>query len=630
MSQLYTPVAPGNIRLLRVNADRAGHDVGSLEVVALDAAPPYYTLSHCWGSQARNVPVRIGAHTLHVTFDLASGIQKLRSLASMDSEVHPPVKYVWIDSICINQEDIQERSSQVRLMGTIYSQSIRTLVWLGPKSVSCSLAWRLIDHIFNVAVTQYPLETDLAKSPRRLYSSTEHAASGLPDWNSEAWLRLKQLLELQWFSRIWVVQEIVLSLRDPMIMLGEELYPWHRLGWAASWMRHNGYTRVGQVPVQLLNVDAIGVIQRSSTRCSLEALLSITQVKFHATDQRDKIYSLLGLAAECQDSSKFPDSLRPDYSMDVAQVYTRVARFLLDQNRSLAMLTCAHGTSGSISRQQRQYDLQALPSWVPDWSDFRVSYREIRKSLSWIDVSDDGTTTCLGFSQQHCASARSQLTLSHSMSARKLRVDGMRADRVARVIPCNHDRQSNETFNQRFPLLFTRILGAATSLLEHTDMVSWATRLVKVTTADQHRLGGRLRDQSVPDGVAYLHNHVLQNADLFSLLHSSSQDTQPMELLRRLSVGGEPEKYAALARNFCFNRCFFMTAAGRIGIGPSDTQVHDTVAVIPGGGVPYIVRQQRGAIWDFVGESYVDGLMDSEAMIAHAQGNIEKEVLEFQ
>lgn len=96
---------------------------------------------------------------------------------------------------------------------------------------------------------------------------------------------------------------------------------------------------------------------------------------------------------------------------------------------------------------------------------------------------------------------------------------------------------------------------------------------------------------------------------------SQSGDEKAMDVLWLFSDGGESEEYAVLARNYCFNRCFIMTSAGRMGIGPSDTCVGDTVAITFGGGVPYIIRP-RGASWDFVGESYVQGLMNGEAIQA--------------
>ena len=70
------------------------------------------------------------------------------------------------------------------------------------------------------------------------------------------------------------------------------------------------------------------------------------------------------MAAECQDASKLPLSLRPDYGISVLQVYQQVARFLLEDKCSLDILTRTRGASGSLTRRQRQYDFIDLPSWV--------------------------------------------------------------------------------------------------------------------------------------------------------------------------------------------------------------------------------------------------------------------------
>lgn len=71
----------------------------------------------------------------------------------------------------------------------------------------------------------------------------------------------------------------------------------------------------------------------------MDALLIATSHKFSATDHRDKVYGLLGLAAETQDISRWPLALRPDYELDASHVYAEVARFLMRKSKSLALLT---------------------------------------------------------------------------------------------------------------------------------------------------------------------------------------------------------------------------------------------------------------------------------------------------
>jgi len=624
---LYHSLPPHSIRLFRLNASTSAADVGNLEVVALDNAPPYYALSHSWGTKARSSAVRIDGQVLAVSPDLAICIRRLQELAAERSNLSIPVKYIWIDNICINQDNISERSSQVKLLERVYMQSLRTLIWLGPQSSSCSTAWQLVDQIYEVFKSQNPAAKTSDDIPVKMYSDMDHAASGLPKWNSQEWVNLKGLLEIEWFSRIWVVQEVVLSPSDPIILHGKIVYPWHRLAWVAAWMRRNGYIRLAQIPEELHNVDTMCNIQQTHSKWPLDALLSITQIKFHATDQRDKVYALLGLAAECGDASRIPDSIQPDYAADVTQIYQKAARFLLEQNCSLAMLTRAHATSGSLTRKQRIHDFD-LPSWVPDWSDLRM-VESRRISFSWIDYSDPVKTPCLGFPKHYNASAELKLKLYNTPDNLVLRVSGIRMDEVVRSVPFNKENCSQDEFKQAFASSLAQSCDAAFSLLKESDLHKWTNLFIKSTTAEQHRLSGRDWNQSFKDGLAYLYSILLASESLMANFIRNSHDDNSRNKLRQLSNGRDPNEYAALAQNFCFNKSFIMTSAGRMGIGPYDTRAGDTVSVILGGGVPYIIRNQE-AHWEFVGEVYMQGLMNGEAIGACEQGLKQEEILNIQ
>ncbi|EXU98173.1 heterokaryon incompatibility protein [Metarhizium robertsii] len=624
----YTPLLPGYIRLFRINCDTSAPDEGSLEAVSLEAAPRYYALSHSWGTQLQNETIRIDGHVLYVTPDLAAGIRRFRELGAGHCSLSPPIRYMWIDRLCIDQADITERSSQVTLMRTIYSRSIRTLVWLGPDHMSSCAVWRLVDQIYGVLQSLHPDAKTFSDIPVKIYSESSHVASRLPPWNHQLWNHMRQLMELNWFSRIWVVQEVVLSPQAPVIIHGPHLYPWHRLELAVAWLRQNGYMRLPQVPEKLRNVLTMCSLRQSQTRWPLSALISITQIKFHATDQRDKIYGLLGLAAECQDSSEPPEALRPDYSVDVSQTYRKVARFLIENSRSLALLTRAHGTPGSLTRRQRLHDFTGLPSWTPDWSDFRVFNREIRTSLSWIHYSDSKEPAYLGFPQQYTASAGAGLKLYGIENSSVIRVSGIKLGEVTQALPFNQNEMSREEFGALIESRIIAVWDASISTLKGADATVWVARFIKATTAEQHGLIGQVWDQSFKDGLAYLLRLLAVDEPQLALPLAKDDKAKALNLLQGLSVGGEPEKYAVLACTYCFNRCFLVTSTGNIGIGPSDTRVGDCVAVILGGGVPYIIRR-RGSEWTFVGESYIEGFMNGEASRACQKGLVQEEILDI-
>ncbi|KAI4863988.1 HET domain-containing protein [Hypoxylon rubiginosum] len=623
----YGLLANESIRLLRLHNNPTPNYVGTLEDVKLDEAPSYYALSHCWGVRHQNVPIGIGDFTLDVTVDLAAGIQQLKKFVANESGMNTGVKYVWIDRICINQDDIEERESQVQLMGKIYSESIRTLIWLGIDRGTCSGAWPLIDRIYGVLKAEFPRTSCLADIPLALYSDQSHVVSGLPSWDSDSWVHLKTLLELPWFTRIWVVQEVALSSQDPLILHGEHIYQWDRLGWAASWLRRRGYIRLAQIPESIRNIDSMANIRRSHTRWSLDALLTDTSAKFHASDQRDKIYGLLGLATESLNAGGIPEPLRPDYKLSVEQVYQKVARYLLQQSRSLSILTRTSGGCNALIRRQYKHNLEHLPTWVPDWSDFAAIPRESSPSLSWIFYGDALKPAILGYPEHYAASARLPTKTVSISNESILRLGAIRVDTVIETISL-----SKGLPRQRFSQELASSIGLAwdrvVSFVQERGIPVLVEQFIHTTTADQHHLGGREPHQILEDGSAFLFNLLSRDKDRRLILTSQSGDHNAMDLLQHLSAGGDPVAYTTLAENYCFNRSFIITSGRCMGLGPIDTRPGDVVQIIYGGGVPYIVRQQeQGLGWLFIGESYFHGLMSGEMIKAQEQGEAREEIL---
>lgn len=191
---LYGYLAPMDFRLLRITSDSLAANIGELLAVGLDSAPPYYAFSHSWGSQNCKVPIQIGQHTFFVCVDLAAGIRQLQELAGTATTLELLVQYVWIDTICINQENRLECSTQVRHMELIYTRAVRTLVWLGPAFESALVVWRLVDAIYSVFKAQHPTAKSLDEKPVKLFSHSSHAKTGLPDLDDDQWLCLKRLL----------------------------------------------------------------------------------------------------------------------------------------------------------------------------------------------------------------------------------------------------------------------------------------------------------------------------------------------------------------------------------------------------------------------------------------------------
>jgi hypothetical protein len=132
-------------------------------------------------------------------------------------------RYLWVDAICINQLDMVEKTEQVRLMAHIYNQALLVIGWLGEKECATEEGLKLMKRLQDTLDLRVWKDSD-TKSEKREYwdvNIEDLLAHGLPDTIEPAWDSLVSLWELKWFSRIWVVQEI-LSAQDFVFLYGDE------------------------------------------------------------------------------------------------------------------------------------------------------------------------------------------------------------------------------------------------------------------------------------------------------------------------------------------------------------------------------------------------------------------------
>ncbi|KAH8777179.1 heterokaryon incompatibility protein-domain-containing protein, partial [Hyaloscypha sp. PMI_1271] len=88
-------------------------------------APNYEAISYVWGSSVKLGVIWCNGKKLEVTMNLYYALQTFRRRFRQ--------RVLWADAICINQQDTTERSSQVRLMCSIFQRASGVLAWLGPK-----------------------------------------------------------------------------------------------------------------------------------------------------------------------------------------------------------------------------------------------------------------------------------------------------------------------------------------------------------------------------------------------------------------------------------------------------------------------------------------------------------------
>ncbi len=291
--------------------------------VSLADCPDYEALSYCWGGQEPNFPIPCNNHRLLITRNVANALRYLR---------HKDKKRIlWIDAICINQSDLGEKNYQVAMMYNIYRSAREVHVWLGPESEDSKEALSLVPRIQNDDSLNAITRT------RRLDKMDPQVREKL--------FAFFRLMGRPWFSRVWVVQEVAArSGQRVFVHCGSQSVSWWEFRNATSCINDNLYMFQFFSPKALRRIVAFHVACDSLSHQNARRLLAllIRHRDFDSTDPRDKIFALCGLA---RDIGPKELNIKPDYNLNAAEVYTRVAISILKQSRSLDILSVPRITS---------------------------------------------------------------------------------------------------------------------------------------------------------------------------------------------------------------------------------------------------------------------------------------------
>ncbi|KAL8658649.1 MAG: hypothetical protein Q9226_000864 [Calogaya cf. arnoldii] len=224
---------------------------------------------------------------LAVTQNLGEALRYLR--------LKEEARVLWIDAICVNQEDLQERGDQVQRMADVYGSAQRVIVWLGPTSYGTPLAMETIRFISS----QFALDEKHTVMRPVDGADTQWAEEDIAlPFDAETWRSIHSLSSSGWFKRLWIWQEVMLA-RSAEMQCVEESLEWGVLRKAIFCMRRK----------HLLHPNASGGVSRDIYSVLDQVNNLATWQKwdfnlFHAlkvtencefTDPRDKIYALLNI-----------------------------------------------------------------------------------------------------------------------------------------------------------------------------------------------------------------------------------------------------------------------------------------------------------------------------------------------
>ena len=356
------------IRLLRFLHSSDGQVRCHLIKHSLENGPElrYSALSYVWGDPNVTKDILVNGKPFAATTNLVAALEVLSNVPKASS-------YVWIDAICINQADMSERNHQVQKMVSIYKNAVKVLAWLGPEQNHSTEVIAIMKHIVKeielspdagvVEVFEKPAPDHLLKA-RGLETSGETLLSfALPRKEDIPHL----LSQRDFWKRIWILQELVLARRvtfmcgyatfweTDITQIGNWLatHPTRTIPSGIEWAKwldfEVGFNNAFRVPMQSLTL-AVGIQNVFEAKKPDAWTLFESALRLRATDPRDQVYSLLGLAEI---------GIEADYSKSTEAVYLELAAVMLER----APLDGWFRYTGILIKNS----MATLPSWVVDW-----------------------------------------------------------------------------------------------------------------------------------------------------------------------------------------------------------------------------------------------------------------------
>jgi len=383
-------LGPSDIRVLRLHRG-SGQDDEITCTLERRYFPPLSTtsnrrpgldcmaLSYTWGDTAKNLrKILCNGDDFIVTKNLYSALYHLRSSHS-DS-------FLWIDAVCVDQNNSSEKATQVQRMGEIYSRALHTVIWLGDANLLSREGLRACSKFaLNAGADPAALPTLLPRPP------------WWDPWELLPPFFLLLLLRCPYFTRIWIVQEAALS-RNLQIACGAERISWSNFSLGAITILEAGFGSRGSAGIGNILVarsllpgapksgysdpaNVFKALKQHKVPQTKDILsLAILFRRSHATDPVDKLFGLLGLCEQIQAGGTY--AILPTYSRDdishKSRVYISTARRIMAAQNSLLLFSAVNrrppsflGDFVSFLRRIWLWERQApaLPTWVPDWND---------------------------------------------------------------------------------------------------------------------------------------------------------------------------------------------------------------------------------------------------------------------
>ncbi|CAG9984022.1 unnamed protein product [Clonostachys byssicola] len=553
----------------------------ALETFTRRTCPDYVALSYTWGSEASTRPITINDKACRVSPTVD---QALREICRRGD-----VSYLWVDQICINQRDNEEKNEQVLQMRHIYSDAHSVIAWLGPSFDGCEALFKHLRRMGNGVKNRNWDALEM------LHDDEEHLREVRRAYDA--------LCRRSYWKRLWILQEFAIA-SDVSVMCGSAVLPYTLL-LAVQESADRVSEEIGkrQTPGRDLLLERLFDNYASPSRSFMDSVIT-RRSRFRAqgyegwegdlffqvlttclvlerdynipqtSDPRDRVFSLLYLAADVDEIKDIVD-----YSKTCAEVYRDTALALLNQ-----------GNVDVLAYSQFPKEIEGLPTWAPDWC---MPVKNPCNQGPW--------------SSKFSASGNSDEKQEvHEISRGRLSIKGFSVDTVKKYGNV-WDPDWEEPLDRDAALAF---IDDIKELCKQSPRVRANEELldaVRVATSDGAQYGEEdVSGQLIANYIA----EFIWAYDRLVLVNPIGEDGNPQE-----DQPPSDDDWLVRAIHYLHSRRPFLTSTGFVGLGPSHMEEGDEVCIFYGGKTPYMIRPEKdGEGYSLVGETFLYGVMHGEAL----------------
>lgn len=615
MSNIYTPLEVGTSEFRLVTLDPGNwEDAINCNVShgLLDERPSYEALSYAWGDPALIKQICLNGQQFSVTVNLEIALRYLRR------ETQP--RTLWIDALCIDQTNLQERSHQVKRMRDIYTFANSVIAWTGESDQDSVDAFVVMRRLSDFGLKNRLNDLELA----RLYPDI--ITLGLRISNRQ-WKAVFVFGNRPIFRRVWIIQELVSgrstrgqesgnrcvlrSGHDSLAFSAFETTYLYLLRSGAARLKASYDTplqasyltepfRTSEMGGQTAAEDMLSVLKFCEEIPYLGPLRTIADLMartrpFLASDSRDKLFAVSGLV------ESFDALSDQDYTKPPVEIFTALVRSMVKHDGNLDSL---NGNRRGINGFG--------PSWIPDlYGEVNLGLDALRITKTWTaldgtrpDVRSSNTTGFYHARKAWAASGGILPNVRFSDKPKLLHARGLLVGTVTKVIgplrPVQeyHDPSTYDIFVKTLDEFRQGLRRFAGKLKPARRETFWRTIIADHSFVD-------------PD------HPVTPATDEFQALFEVWCDLKPipddfkptlMSWERRLRYCSS---FLRSVDMIMTTQCFFTTVCGRMGIGPYRLRPKDVVVILFGGNLPFILRP-KGPDYELIGTAYMHGVMKGE------------------